>query len=208
MAATHIHLSLVLALVIAEKPVGLGFNSSYHLTDVPSFVSGAFVCYFDPHATHLPLSNVNNPGKRINFLSPAPAAAAAASASAGADAAAAAPTSLLDSYPDQFAPFLAFGCDMRTHFRGTLFRFPLRTAAQAASSRLSGHAYAPEELEQLLASMYEDAAEMILFLKHVSRIEVHRWAPGAPAPVMQFAVALSNLSPQVRSTVLSSWAAP
>ena len=33
---------------------GVGFNSVYHLTDVPSFVSGRHVVYFDPHATFLP----------------------------------------------------------------------------------------------------------------------------------------------------------
>lgn len=33
---------------------------------------------------------------------------------------------LLAQFPDAFTPFLAFGCTLRTHYQGTLFRFPLR----------------------------------------------------------------------------------
>ena len=40
---------------------GVGFNSVYHLTDVPSFVSGRHVVYFDPHATFLPNVSSSNP---------------------------------------------------------------------------------------------------------------------------------------------------
>jgi len=32
---------------------GLGFNSVYNLTDVPSFLSRNYVVIFDPHTTHL-----------------------------------------------------------------------------------------------------------------------------------------------------------
>ena len=32
---------------------GLGFNSVYHLTDVPSFVSGEHLVFFDPNMTHI-----------------------------------------------------------------------------------------------------------------------------------------------------------
>jgi hypothetical protein len=33
---------------------GLGFNAVYHLTDLPSFVSGQHLVLFDPHAKYLP----------------------------------------------------------------------------------------------------------------------------------------------------------
>jgi len=33
---------------------GLGFSSAFHLTDVPSFVSGSSVVFLDPMASHLP----------------------------------------------------------------------------------------------------------------------------------------------------------
>jgi hypothetical protein len=37
----------------------------------------------------------------------------------------------------QVAPYCAFGCDMRQPYPATLFRFPLRTASQAAASSIS-----------------------------------------------------------------------
>ncbi|KAG0247222.1 hypothetical protein BGZ95_008903, partial [Linnemannia exigua] len=33
---------------------GLGFNSAYHFTDVPSVVSGHSLVFFDPHMSSLP----------------------------------------------------------------------------------------------------------------------------------------------------------
>ena len=44
---------------------GIGFNSVYHLTEVPQFVSGRNVVWFDPHATSLPGVNPANPGKMV-----------------------------------------------------------------------------------------------------------------------------------------------
>ena len=40
-------------------------------------------------------------------------------------------------FPDTVAPFQAFGNTCKDHFPATLFRFPLRTEAQAAASRIS-----------------------------------------------------------------------
>lgn len=90
----------------------------YHLTDVPSFVSGRHIVLFDPHCTFLPSISALNPGKRIDFVAARPA--------------------LMEQCPAQFAPYCAFGCNMRTEFGGTVFRFPLRTPALAARSRISG----------------------------------------------------------------------
>ena len=46
---------------------GLGFNSVYHFTDVPSFVSGDHIVFLDPHAKHIPYATPSQPGVRINF---------------------------------------------------------------------------------------------------------------------------------------------
>ena len=46
---------------------GIGFNSVYHLTEVPQFVSGRNIVWFDPHATSLPGVNPANPGKMVDF---------------------------------------------------------------------------------------------------------------------------------------------
>ena len=45
---------------------GIGFNSVYHLTDLPSFVSGSRYVIFDPHTTNLDVSASN---RTFTFLS-------------------------------------------------------------------------------------------------------------------------------------------
>ncbi len=93
----------------------VGFNSCYHITDLPTFVSGSHLVLFDPHVRHLPNISSTNPGKKINYVeNPIPA-----------------------EYDDQIMPFRAFGCDMRKRYDATLFRFPLRSQQQAAQSSIS-----------------------------------------------------------------------
>ncbi len=83
---------------------GLGWNAVYHLTDVPSFVSGDQLVAFDPHARYLPGINAAAPGLRIAFTK----------------------ADLAAQFPDTAAPYRHFGCTLKEAFSGTLFRFPLR----------------------------------------------------------------------------------
>ena len=46
---------------------GIGFNSVYHLTDCPSFISGGKdFCIFDPHCRYTPSSTEEFPGERLD----------------------------------------------------------------------------------------------------------------------------------------------
>jgi hypothetical protein len=63
----------------------------YHLTDVPSFVSGQHLVVFDPHARFLPGASAAQPGLRVNL-------------SRG---------QLLQHFPDACAPYMHFGCTMQ-----------------------------------------------------------------------------------------------
>lgn len=157
---------------------GLGFNAVYHFTDLPSFVSGKYLVYFDPSACHLPNVNPSNPGKRIDF---------AKTGDLGA------------KYKDQFLPYCAFGNNMATPFQGTLFRFPLRSKQQGATSKLSKHDYGAKEMAELLADFVAEAPSMLLFLKSVEHIQFLDWAVGDAAPVCQFAVSIANLTPALRA---------
>ena len=139
---------------------GVGFNSVYHLTDVPSFVSGRHVVYFDPHATFLPNVSSSNPGKRVDFVK----------------------NDVFQKNRDQFAPFLAFGCDARSEFRGTTFRFPLRTKAQAEISKLSKASYGIDDVRRLLRDFADEAVLDMLFLKSVAAVEISAWRVGDDAP--------------------------
>lgn len=110
---------------------GVGFNSIYHLTDLPSFVSGRHMVIFDPHCTHVPNISSTNPGKKIDFVTNSEAAL---------------------QFRDQLSPYQGvFGCNplrqplpgMESHtgratpWPATLFRFPLRSVEQAQKSTIS-----------------------------------------------------------------------
>ena len=82
------------------------------------FASQKKVVLFDPQAEFVPNINPANPGKMIDITSPSGKA-------------------LISSLPDVFEPFRCFGCDMQTKFKGTMFRFALRTEEQAGETARS-----------------------------------------------------------------------
>jgi len=45
---------------------GIGFNSCYHICEMPTFLSRDRLVMFDPQTKYLPDVNANNPGKCIN----------------------------------------------------------------------------------------------------------------------------------------------
>lgn len=121
----------------------------YHLTDLPGFVSGRYVSFLDPHCEFVSGASSASPGVRFDFVS----------GSSGAHA-------------DQLAPFRAFGCDVAAPYGGTLFRMPLRTAAQAATSRLSRQAHDAASVRAVLAAFRSEAVSCLLFLRSVETIEL------------------------------------
>lgn len=138
-----------------EKPLaigrfGLGFNCVYHFTDIPTFVSGENIVMFDPHACNLPGISPSHPGLRIKFAG----------------------RKILEQFPDQFSPFLHFGCDLLNSFPGTLFRFPLRSASVASRSQIKKERYLPEDVLSLFSSFSEVVSETLLFLRYVKTISI------------------------------------
>ena len=102
---------------------GVGFNSVYHMTDLPSIVSGTKYAIFDPHRKFL-----RKKGWIVDFVKK---------------------QSVVSQFPDQFRPLEALGCDMKNPFDGTLFRFPLRTKLQAMESSLSTIEYNDTKIQEL-----------------------------------------------------------
>lgn len=93
------------------------------------------------------------------------------------------PSSLAASTPEsQFSPLSAFGCNLRSNFPATLFRFPLRTPEQASASRLSRQAHGVPDMRALLQAFAKESAGMLLFLKNVERMSVFEWSPGQSEP--------------------------
>eukprot|EP01049_Picozoa_sp_SAG25_P009302 SAG25_NODE_911_length_4794_cov_1.302449_1_plen_1090_part_00 len=131
---------------------GLGFNAVYHFTDVPSFVSGDHLVFFDPHCRYLPNTSASSPGLKIKLSQ----------------------SQLLSQFPDQFQPYTHFGCTCQGRFEGTLFRFPLRSPSAAKVSEIKSKPCTPEDVQELLEAFKADAANALLFLKHVKRITIHQ----------------------------------
>ena len=128
---------------------GLGFNSTYHLTDVVSFVSRDRLCIFDPHRTHLPSSL---PGLQV-ILTP----------------------ELKKKYQSQLAPFADVARTLSSDEdfgRGTMFRLPLRTSELAAKSFISNQARSFEDVLAVLKELVANSGELLLFLQSVETLEV------------------------------------
>lgn len=134
---------------------GVGFNSVYHVTELPTFASGSKVVFLDPQARFVPKVDPTNPGKMIDVFED---------------------SGLISQFADQFAGFDgAFGWSRSRSFKGTLFRLPLRTTKQAETSRLSRKAHGLEEARNLLEDFGKQATELLLFLKSIAAIRVCRW---------------------------------
>lgn len=146
---------------------GVGVNSTYHLTDVPMFVSGTKVVMFDPQAKYVPGINPANPGKLIDF-----------SIEKGRRA--------MMSLPALFEPFNAFGWDFASGqpLQGTMFRFALRTPDVCETSALSRQAHSYVSIYQLLQDLAQAAPSMLLFLKHIEEIEIYRWDSSSTQPTL------------------------
>ena len=107
---------------------------------------------FDPHAKYVPGATEAARGIKIRFSN----------------------TELAINFPDQMKPYFKFGCDMKNRFSGTLFRFPFRNDITAAASEISKKQYDDDEtLQELISSFKLVISKVVLFLRHVKRVEVH-----------------------------------
>jgi hypothetical protein len=83
-------------------------------------------------------------------------------------------TELASQFPDQMAPYLLFGNDMKSRFNGTLFRFPFRNSVTAADSEISKMQYGVEDaLNELISNFSKVVTKTLLFLRHVQRVEFY-----------------------------------
>lgn len=137
---------------------GLGFNTAYHLTDLPSVVSGRHLVIFDPKHAYLPKRQTRNGvasdgAVRIDFIE----------------------SQLAQKFPGQVAPYQdRFGCDMTAHFHGTLFRLPLRRFSTMTNrdSSAFGEVWDAARVRLLINQWAEDAKISMLFLKQIKTINV------------------------------------
>ena len=132
---------------------GLGFNTVYHLTDLPSFVSGKYIHMLDPHRRYL-VSAPKMPGIKVDFINNCEG---------------------IVQYYDQFSVFNSklFRCDISKPqpYKGTLFRLPFRP--QSVSSDICTKIYDNSGIEELKSRIFQCAESCIRFLQHITSIEIH-----------------------------------
>ena len=133
-----------------DKPLkigkfGVGFCSVYHITDIPSFVSGEWLYIFDPTLKHLKgvVKNENQPGKRMKYMSK------------------------FIWKSQQLVPYQGlFGFNISIPYSGTMFRFPFRRSASQISSTI----YRRSTINELRQDLATNGSKLLLFLNHVKKV--------------------------------------
>ncbi|XP_018425945.1 PREDICTED: sacsin-like [Nanorana parkeri] len=141
---------------------GLGFNTVYHITDVPAIMSRSTIIIFDPNVNHLQKHiPSNNPGMKLDLQkNPEP----------------------LRTFPGQFQPFIGvFNCSFAQpfDFDGTLIRLPFRTEEEANKSKICQKAFDEEEINMLVSDFENFADILLIFIKNVKEVELNCLDNGA-----------------------------
>ncbi|XP_030840846.1 sacsin-like [Strongylocentrotus purpuratus] len=143
---------------------GIGFNSVYHITDLPSIMSDQKLAFIDPLEEH--------------FFDKRGRVKTGWQFGLGFD------SDIFSNNEDQFQPYHNIfpgvtGGISTGYFDGTLFRFPLRHTANSLSDKI----YSDEgTLSELLLAFRADADVAILFLRSLNNIEVLKRPSGLQEP--------------------------
>ncbi|KAF9082980.1 hypothetical protein BGX23_011899 [Mortierella sp. AD031] len=154
--------------------MGIGFNSIYHLTDCPSFISGDQFMMIEPHQRIFngERSEFNEGAVRGNFVEGKQG---------------------LQDFPDQLQAFSVLeDIDFSKSYPGTIFRFPLRTPDQAKASALTKYACTYEQVRQMLIELKDEALKALLFLKHVQKIQIYERKEDQDTPTKLFEIEIVN----------------
>lgn len=143
---------------------GLGFNTVYHLTDIPSVLSGTSLLILDPNVTHLKTRiNKSNPGIKLNLSQ----------------------RGLFKCFPGQFGPYeRIFDCDFTQQkpYAGTLIRLPFRTEEEALTSEIRQTVYCKNDIISFLNCLCEDSKIHLLFLRNICTLALDRIPKDASTP--------------------------
>ncbi|XP_069463111.1 sacsin-like [Ambystoma mexicanum] len=145
---------------------GLGFNTVYRITDVPSILSGSSVLIFDPNATHLKkhIQSEANPGIKLNLQKH---------------------PHVLQLFSDQFQPYQkVFGCDLMdsVNYNGTLIRLPFRTEEDAKISKICNESFNEIQIKLFISNFTESSQNLIIFLRGVQKVTLGILSPDSSLP--------------------------
>ena len=144
--------------------LGLGFYTTYHLTDLPSFISRKYFTMFDSHTIYLgDRVSAEAPVMRIDLIENKDS---------------------IQLFHDQFVPYQGlFDCNIFDltavdGYSGTLFRFPFRTLLASQKSKISKRMYNKNRVAGLVQALKDQSEELILFLKHVNKVSLYELDEG------------------------------
>ena len=128
---------------------GLGFCSVYHITDVPSFVSGENFVVFDPTLQCLQdqIRNEGSPGIIMKFYK----------------------NSLFKNSKQLFPYNGICGFHSDEKFKGTLFRFPFRKHR----SKISDNVYTETQMQSMINQVQENRSGLLMFLNNVKKFSFY-----------------------------------
>ncbi|CAJ1079215.1 sacsin isoform X2 [Xyrichtys novacula] len=147
---------------------GLGFNTVYHVTDIPSILSGNHLLILDPNVTHLKkhIKHKTNPGIKLDLSQ----------------------QRLFRWFPGQFGPYEGlFGCDFTKQslsepYPGTLIKLPFRSDEEALKSEISSRVYYRDNIVTFQQEFTRNSKTHLLFLKNVNTLSLQSIAHDVPTP--------------------------
>ncbi|KAM8856675.1 sacsin [Spinachia spinachia] len=147
---------------------GLGFNTVYHVTDVPSILSGNSLLILDPNVTHLKkhIKPNTSPGIKLDLSQ----------------------KQLFHCFPGQFGPYeRIFDCNFTRHgstepYAGTLIRLPFRTEEEAFMSEICSKVYYKHDIVTFQQHFTNNSQTHLLFLKNISTLSLQRISNNVSTP--------------------------
>ena len=141
---------------------GIGFNSVYHLTDCPSFLTGGMtLCIFDPHLKYTPEPSLEHPGEKFE-----------------------ATKEFWSSFQDMKPPYLRgniHNCPKEL-LRGSLFRFPLRHSPELVEAskiicengeqKIFEGLLSVDKMKSYMEHWAPQMKQSMFFLNHVTEIKM------------------------------------
>lgn len=137
---------------------GLGFNTVYHVTDIPSILSGSHLLILDPNVTHLKthIKHKTNPGIKLDLSR----------------------QHLFKCFPGHFGPYEGiFNCSFTRQslpepYPGTLIKLPFRTKEEALKSEISTKVYNQDKIGTFERDFTRNSKTHLLFLKNINTLSL------------------------------------
>ncbi|XP_032241647.1 sacsin isoform X1 [Nematostella vectensis] len=162
-----------------ESDKAFGFNTIYHLTDCPSFITdNSTICILDPHATHAPDVTRETPGRILQPLD----------------------DEFRENFVDVFKGYLE---DFFNLEGATMLRFPLRTKINAEKSEISKLSFEDVDVDNLLKTFEHDVKDSLLFLNSVRKVTISRIENGRLVKKYQASATLPDESEEQLQTLSS-----